>query len=155
MFCPACGKSNPDESAYCSQCGAYLGSETQEGDTTIVFTPVEAEVEQEEEVLVPEEELSAGAAMLVVKRGPSAGTRFLLTKEITTAGRHPESDIFLDDITVSRRHAEIRRIDSLFRIIDMGSLNGSYVNRLRVEETDLESGDEIQIGKFRLIFFSK
>jgi pSer/pThr/pTyr-binding forkhead associated (FHA) protein len=155
MFCPACGKSNPDESAYCSQCGAYLGSGTQEGDTTIVFTPVEAEVEQEEEVLVPEEELSAGAAMLVVKRGPSAGTRFLLTKEITTAGRHPESDIFLDDITVSRRHAEIRRIGSLFRIIDMGSLNGSYVNRLRVEETDLESGDEIQIGKFRLIFFSK
>lgn len=155
MFCPACGKRNPDESSYCSQCGAYLSSKTQEGDTTITFTPVEAEVEQEEEVLVPEEELSAGAAMLVVKRGPSAGTRFLLTKEITTAGRHPESDMFMDDITVSRRHAEIRRAGSLFRIVDMGSLNGTYVNRLRVEETDLESGDEIQIGKFRLIFFSK
>lgn len=155
MFCPACGRSNPDESAYCSQCGSYLGSKTQEGDTTIVFAPVEAELEQEEEVLIPEEELSAGAAMLVVKRGPSAGTRFLLAKEITTAGRHPESDIFLDDITVSRRHAEIRRAGSLFRIVDMGSLNGSYVNKLRVEETDLESGDEIQIGKFRLIFFSK
>jgi len=155
MFCPACGKSNPDESSYCSQCGAYLSSKTQEGDTTITFTPIEAEVEQEEEVLVPEEELSAGAAMLVVKRGPSAGTRFLLTKEITTAGRHPESDMFMDDITVSRRHAEIRRAGSLFRIVDMGSLNGTYVNRLRVEEIDLESGDEIQIGKFRLIFFSK
>lgn len=155
MFCPACGRSNPDESAYCSQCGAYLGSKTQEGDTTIVFTPVEAELEQEEEVLIPEEELSAGAAMLVVKRGPSAGTRFLLAKEITTAGRHPESDIFLDDITVSRSHAEIRRTGSLFKIVDMGSLNGSYVNKLRVEETDLESGDEIQIGKFRLIFLSK
>ncbi|MCJ7653605.1 MAG: FHA domain-containing protein [Actinobacteria bacterium] len=155
MFCPACGKSNPDESAYCSQCGAYLGSMNQEGDTTITFTPVEAEVEQEEVVLVPEEELSAGAAMLVIKRGPSAGTRFLLTKETTTAGRHPESDVFLDDITVSRRHAEIQRAGSAFRIVDMGSLNGTYVNKSRVEETDLESGDEIQIGKFRLIFFSK
>jgi pSer/pThr/pTyr-binding forkhead associated (FHA) protein len=127
----------------------------QEGDTTITFTPVEAEVEQEEVVLVPEEELSAGAAMLVIKRGPSAGTRFLLTKETTTAGRHPESDVFLDDITVSRRHAEIQRAGSAFRIADMGSLNGTYVNKSRVEETDLESGDEIQIGKFRLIFFSK
>jgi pSer/pThr/pTyr-binding forkhead associated (FHA) protein len=127
----------------------------QEGDTTITFTPVEAEVEQEEVVLVPEEELSAGAAMLVIKRGPSAGTRFLLTKETTTAGRHPESDVFLDDITVSRRHAEIQRAGSAFRIVDMGSLNGTYVNKSRVEETDLESGDEIQIGKFRLIFFSK
>jgi len=155
MFCPACGKSNPDKSAYCSQCGAYLGSMNQEGDTTITFTPVEAEVEQEEVVLVPEEELSAGAAMLVIKRGPSAGTRFLLTKETTTAGRHPESDVFLDDITVSRRHAEIQRAGSAFRIVDMGSLNGTYVNKSRVEETDLESGDEIQIGKFRLIFFSK
>jgi hypothetical protein len=155
MFCQACGKSNPDDSAYCSQCGAYLGSKTQEGDTTITFTPVEAEVEQEEELLIPDEELSAGAAMLVVKRGPNSGTRFLLTKEITTAGRHPESDVFLDDITVSRRHAEIRRSGSLFRMVDMGSLNGTYVNRLRVEETDLESGDEIQVGKFRLIFFSK
>lgn len=155
MFCPACGKSNPDENAYCSQCGAYLGSMNQEGDTTITFTPVEAEVEQEEVVLVPEEELSAGAAMLVVKRGPSAGTRFFLTKETTTAGRHPESDVFLDDITVSRMHAEIQRAGSAFRIVDMGSLNGTYVNKSRVEETDLESGDEIQIGKFRLIFFSK
>jgi pSer/pThr/pTyr-binding forkhead associated (FHA) protein len=155
MFCPACSKSNPDESAYCSQCGAYLGSKAREGDTTITFTPVEAEVEGEKEVLVPEEELSAGAAMLVVKRGPNAGTRFMLTKEMTTAGRHPESDIFLDDITVSRRHAEIHGVGQQFRIVDMGSLNGTYVNRLRVEESDLESGDEIQIGKFRLIFFRK
>ena len=155
MFCPACGKSNLLENAYCSRCGAYLGSKTQEGDTTITFTPVEAEVEREEELLIPDEELSAGAAMLVVKRGPNAGTRFLLTKEITSAGRHPESDIFLDDITVSRGHAEIQRTGQLFRIVDMGSLNGTYVNRLRVEESDLDSGDEIQIGKFRLIFFSK
>jgi pSer/pThr/pTyr-binding forkhead associated (FHA) protein len=89
-----------------------------------------------------------------VKRGPNAGTRFVMTKDVTTTGRHPESDIFLDDITVSRRHAEIRK-NAGFRIVDMGSLNGTYVNKLRVEEADLSSGDEIQIGKFRLIFFCK
>lgn len=155
MFCSACGKNNPDDSAYCGQCGAYLGV-SEEGDTTITFTPVEGEVEQEEEIkVVPDRELSAGAAMLVVKRGPSAGTRFLLNKEVTTAGRHPESDIFLDDITVSRRHAEFRRETDEYRIVDLGSLNGTYVNRMRVEESVLSSGDEIQIGKFKLIFFCK
>jgi pSer/pThr/pTyr-binding forkhead associated (FHA) protein len=154
MFCPACGRNNPEDSAYCCQCGSYLAS-TPEGDTTITLTPVEAEVEQETEIAVPEDELKAGAAMLVVKRGPNAGTRFVLTKAVTTAGRHPESDIFLDDITVSRRHAEIRHDETDFRIVDMGSLNGTYINKLRVEESDLSSGDEIQIGKFRLIFFCK
>ncbi|HEY5494893.1 MAG TPA: FHA domain-containing protein [Candidatus Anoxymicrobiaceae bacterium] len=154
MFCPACGKNNPEESAYCCQCGSYLAV-TPQGDTTITLTPVEADVENEEEIAVPEEELTAGAAMLVVKRGPNAGTRFVLTKPVTTVGRHPESDMFLDDITVSRRHAEISNEDGSFRIVDMGSLNGTYVNKLRVEEADLSSGDEIQIGKFRLIFFCK
>ena len=155
MFCAACGKNNPEDATYCSQCGAYLSQEERQGDTTITLTPVEAEVEQEEEIQVPEEDLAAGAAMLVIKRGPSAGTRFVITKDVTTVGRHPESDIFLDDITVSRRHAEIKRSEGGFRMTDMGSLNGTYVNKLRVEEADLSSGDEIQIGKFRLIFFSK
>jgi pSer/pThr/pTyr-binding forkhead associated (FHA) protein len=153
MFCPACGKNNPEDSVYCCQCGAYLAA-SPGGDTTITLTPVEADVEQDEEIAVPEDEMTAGAAMLVVKRGPNAGTRFVMTKEVTTTGRHPESDIFLDDITVSRRHAEIRK-NAGFRIVDMGSLNGTYVNKLRVEEADLSSGDEIQIGKFRLIFFCK
>lgn len=155
MFCPACGHNNPEDSVYCSQCGSYLRTESGEGDTTITLTPVEAEVEQEEEIKVPEDELTAGGAMLVIKRGPSAGTRFVLTKEVNTAGRHPESDIFLDDITVSRRHAEIVRQPNGYRITDMGSLNGTYINKLRVEEADLNSGDEILIGKFRLIFFCK
>jgi pSer/pThr/pTyr-binding forkhead associated (FHA) protein len=153
MFCPACGKNNPEDSVYCCQCGAYLAA-SPGGDTTITLTPVEADVEQDEEIAVPEDEMTAGAAMLVVKRGPNAGTRFVMTKEVTTTGRHPESDIFLDDITVSRRHAEIRK-NAGFRIVDMGSLNGTYVNKLRVDEADLSSGDEIQIGKFRLIFFCK
>ncbi|HEY5526251.1 MAG TPA: FHA domain-containing protein [Candidatus Anoxymicrobiaceae bacterium] len=154
MFCPACGKNNPEDSVYCCQCGSYLAA-SPEGDTTITLSPVEADVEQDAEIAVPEEELVAGAAMLVVKRGPNAGTRFVMTKDVTSAGRHPESDIFLDDITVSRRHAEIRKGEGRFRIVDMGSLNGTYVNKLRVEEADLSSGDEIQIGKFRLIFFCK
>lgn len=159
MFCPACGKNNPEDSSYCCQCGSYLvtraEAEEGSGDTTITFTPVEADVEQEEDIRVPEKELEAGGAMLVVKRGPNAGTRFVLTKDVTGAGRHPESDIFLDDITVSRRHAEIRRAEGEYSIVDMGSLNGTYVNKMRVESADLSSGDEIQIGKFRLIFFSK
>jgi len=154
MFCQACGKNNPEDSKYCCQCGSYLAV-TPEGDTTITLSPVEADVETEEEIAVPDEELSAGAAMLVVKRGPNAGTRFVLAKPATTVGRHPESDMFLDDITVSRRHAEINNDSGSFRITDMGSLNGTYVNKLRVEQADLSSGDEVQIGKFRLIFFCK
>ncbi|AZA11379.1 oxoglutarate dehydrogenase inhibitor Odhl [Corynebacterium gerontici] len=94
----------------------------------------------------------AGAGMLVVKRGPNAGARFLLDRETTTAGRHPESDIFLDDVTVSRRHAEFRMKDGDFEVVDVGSLNGTYVNREPKNSETLSSGDEVQIGKFRLVF---
>lgn len=94
----------------------------------------------------------AGAGMLVVKRGPNAGARFLLDRETTTAGRHPESDIFLDDVTVSRRHAEFRMKDGSFEVVDVGSLNGTYVNREPKNSETLASGDEVQIGKFRLVF---
>lgn len=97
--------------------------------------------------------LPAGAALLVVKRGPNAGARFLLDQSTTTAGRHPESDIFLDDVTVSRRHAEFRRDDEgRFEVVDVGSLNGTYVNREPRNSQILANGDEIQIGKFRLVF---
>ena len=100
------------------------------------------------------EGLPAGSALLVVKRGPNAGSRFLLDQAITSAGRHPDSDIFLDDVTVSRRHAEFYRSGTRFTVRDVGSLNGTYVNRDRIEETELFSGDEVQIGKFRLIFMT-
>jgi pSer/pThr/pTyr-binding forkhead associated (FHA) protein len=98
------------------------------------------------------EGLPAGSALLVVKRGPNAGSRFLLDRPVTAAGRHPGSDVFLDDITVSRRHAEFRREDDELHVVDVGSLNGTYVNRQPVEAAALVSGDEIQIGKFRLVF---
>ncbi|AIU32651.1 MULTISPECIES: oxoglutarate dehydrogenase inhibitor Odhl [Corynebacterium] len=94
----------------------------------------------------------SGSGMLVVKRGPNAGARFLLDRETITAGRHPESDIFLDDVTVSRRHAEFRLQDGSFEVVDVGSLNGTYVNREPRNSEILSSGDEVQIGKFRLVF---
>jgi hypothetical protein len=98
--------------------------------------------------------LPPGMALLVVRRGPNAGARFLLDHDVTTSGRHPDSDIFLDDVTVSRRHAEFHRGAGGFTVRDVGSLNGTYVNRERVESATLSSGDEVQIGKFRLVFIA-
>jgi pSer/pThr/pTyr-binding forkhead associated (FHA) protein len=100
------------------------------------------------------EGLPAGSALLVVKRGPNAGSRFLLDQAITSAGRHPDSDIFLDDVTVSRRHAEFRLEGNDFQVVDVGSLNGTYVNREPVDSAVLANGDEVQIGKFRLVFLT-
>ena len=91
---------------------------------------------------------------MVVKRGPNAGSSFALDKDLVTAGRHPDSDIFLDDITVSRRHVEITRTPDGYRVRDVGSLNGTYLNRERIEEAALTHGDEVQVGKFKPVFFS-
>ncbi len=98
--------------------------------------------------------LPPGSALLVVKRGPNAGSRFLLDEPVTTAGRHPDCDIFLDDVTVSRRHASFERDGEQFVVRDVGSLNGTYLNRERIDEATLSSGDEVQIGKFRLVFLT-
>jgi pSer/pThr/pTyr-binding forkhead associated (FHA) protein len=100
------------------------------------------------------EALAPGAGMLVVKRGPNAGSQFRLDRAVLSAGRHPASDIFLDDITVSRRHAEFRREEGKFHVVDLGSLNKTYLNREPVDAAVLASGDEIQIGNFRLIFIA-
>ena len=100
------------------------------------------------------EGMPTGSALLVVTRGPNAGSRFLLDQPVTSAGRHPGSDIFCDDITVSRRHAEFRLENGEFHVVDVGSLNGTYVNREPVEAAVLANGDEIQIGKFRLVFLT-
>ena len=99
--------------------------------------------------------LPSGSAVVVVKRGPNAGSRFRLDQPVTTAGRHPGSDILLDDVTVSRRHAEFRLENGEFRIVDIGSLNGTYLNRKPVQSAALANGDEIQIGKFRLVFLTR
>lgn len=98
--------------------------------------------------------LPSGAALLLVRSGPTAGARYLLDTDVTTAGRHPEADIFLDDVTVSRRHAEITRDKAVFEIIDQRSLNGTYVDGERVDTAVLRNGAEVRIGKFRFNFFA-
>ena len=95
--------------------------------------------------------LQPGTALLRVDHGPNAGSRFLLDADLTTVGRHPSSDIFLDDVTVSRKHAQFRREDGGFVVRDVGSLNGTYVNRERIDVAPVHTGDEVQIGKFRLV----
>jgi pSer/pThr/pTyr-binding forkhead associated (FHA) protein len=98
--------------------------------------------------------LRKGTALLIVLRGPNTGARFLLDDDEVTSGRHPDSDIFLDDVTVSRKHAVFRREGQRFVVRDVGSLNGTYVNRERIDEVTLQTGDEVQIGKFRLVFYA-
>jgi pSer/pThr/pTyr-binding forkhead associated (FHA) protein len=123
-------------------------------DTTIRLMAVESTGEiTDEELTVTLDELPEGTGMLVVKRGPNAGSKFLLDASVTRAGRHPNSEIFLDDITVSRRHAEIVRENDGYRVRDVGSLNGTYLNRERIDEASIGNGDELQIGKFKLVFF--
>jgi hypothetical protein len=153
VFCNQCGHRNPPGANFCSSCGAVLAARSD--DTTITFIPVESTGDvAEEELSVTLEELPESAGMLVVKRGPNAGSKFLLDADVTRAGRHPDSDIFLDDITVSRRHAEIVRTAQGYRVRDVGSLNGTYVNRERIDDVALTNGDELQIGKFKLVFFA-
>jgi hypothetical protein len=133
--------------------GAAGASET----TSIHLTPVREEPTIAPKLSVEErssvEALPAGSALLVAHSGPNAGARFLLDSDITTAGRHPDADIFLDDVTVSRRHVEFRRTPRGFEVVDMNSLNGTYVNHDRVDSVELKSGSEVQIGKFRLTFY--
>ena len=149
MLCTACGHGNPDDAHFCGNCGTPL-----QGETTINFNPIESGEGASELAGFSHGELESGQALLVVQRGPNAGSRFLIDHETTTIGRHPSSDIFLDDVTVSRKHAQVRREHARFSVHDVGSLNGTYVNRQRVEDTELAHGDELQIGKFKLMFYS-
>ncbi|MGW2821378.1 FHA domain-containing protein [Streptomyces sp. NPDC001443] len=170
LVCTRCGNRNGENSRFCSNCGAPLRpgltpERASETTSTISISGIEAydaEVTGQTAVpaLSPEAQaavdaLPLGSALLVVRRGPNSGSRFLLDGELTTAGRHPQSDIFLDDVTVSRRHVEFRRgQDGTFTVADVGSLNGTYVNRERIDEVPLANGDEVQIGKYRLVFYA-
>ena len=152
VYCHNCGHRNPPGGNFCSSCGAALPSERSE--TTVSFRPVDDHGESaDEDQTVTQVEVPHGTPALVVKRGPTVGSRYLLHTELTRAGRHPESDIFLDDITVSRRHAEfLRSADGKIVVRDVGSLNGTYVNRERIEEATLTHGDVLQVGKYKLHF---
>jgi pSer/pThr/pTyr-binding forkhead associated (FHA) protein len=149
LFCTRCGHPNRDDARFCAECGAPL-----DGDSTVSLTPVESDEDVQDEFPFPHDELEPGQALLLVKRGPNAGTTFLLDGDVTAVGRNPASAVFLDDITVSRSHAQITRRAGSFFVKDLGSLNGTYVNGEPVEETKLARGDEVQIGKFKLAFFS-
>jgi pSer/pThr/pTyr-binding forkhead associated (FHA) protein len=150
-FCANCGHRNSPEANFCSSCGAVLAEGT--SDSTVTLHPVDAQGEPgDDEVAVPLPDRGGATGLLVVKHGPNAGVRFLLNNDVTKAGRHPESDIFLDDITVSRRHAEFVRGTGTYTVRDVGSLNGTYVNHERIEEARLASGDEVQVGKFKLVY---
>ncbi|HET6952828.1 MAG TPA: FHA domain-containing protein [Acidimicrobiales bacterium] len=151
VFCRQCGHRNPPGANFCSSCGAPLAAR-REDPTTVTFFPDAAETY--DEMAVDYDEVPPGVGVLVVKRGPNVGSRFSLEKDLIQAGRHPESDIFLDDVTVSRRHAEIIREDYGYRVRDAGSLNGTYLNRQRVESAPLADGDELQIGTFKLVFLT-
>jgi hypothetical protein len=161
VFCTRCGHENPDDARFCAQCGAPLSRAeyTASPDATSIFQPGTFDEggmpeEPADEHAGAVDALPAGSALLVVKRGPNAGSRFLLDQDVTTAGRHPDSDIFLDDVTVSRRHAEFRREAGGFVVHDVGSLNGTYVNRQRIDVAVLAGGDEVQVGKFRLLYLA-
>lgn len=153
MFCTNCGHRNPGGSHFCASCGQALpAGET--GDTTLTFLPKEGDAEGQLDVQVSLDDLQPGQGILVVTRGPNAGSTFLLDGPVVRIGRHPDSDIFLDDVTVSRRHAELFRSGASYSVKDAGSLNGTYVNRERAEEARLANGDEVQVGKFRLVYFA-
>jgi hypothetical protein len=159
VFCTACGTENPPGSHFCASCGAQLPTTGSGADVTSTISTT-GSVPDVDSPFSPEahqgavDALTPGSALLVVKRGPNAGSRFLLDQDVTTAGRHPDSDIFLDDVTVSRRHAEFRREGSGYTVHDVGSLNGTYVNREPIDAAPLSGGDEVQIGKFRLVYLT-
>ena len=150
VYCPECGFQNPEASNYCSRCGALLSTETG-SETTMTF---DVDEESEEVDLLTALGIS-GPALVVRSGGGMAGQSFQPGEGKTLIGRSPDCNVFLDDVTVSRRHAELVRDGETFSIRDLGSLNGTYVNRKRIESVILEDDDELQIGKYRLTFLQR
>ena len=151
VHCPECGFVNADGANYCQKCGAFLGEATK-GDTTEVY-----QVDETGEIRpVDLEEVTGEGATLVIRSGGGrSGEAFNVGGERLTIGRSPEAEIFLDDVTVSRNHALlVRRRDGLY-IDDLGSLNGTYVNRRRIESHRLQNGDELQVGKYKLTYLDE
>ena len=151
VYCPECGFQNPESANYCSKCGALVVKD-EGAETTQTYTPEEITDEEG-----PLDEIAAeGPALVVRSGGGRAGEHFIPQGDRTTIGRSPDNDIFLDDVTVSRKHAVVLQSGGELQIEDLGSLNGTFVNRRRIDAaTRLESGDEVQIGKYRLSFISK
>ena len=148
VYCGECGFQNPEAANYCARCGALLHDEVGD-ETTLSYT-----VEEEAEATAAHEAVE-GPALVIRTGGGRAGEHFRLEKERTTIGRSPDCDVFLDDVTVSRRHAVCIREGDRFLIEDQGSLNGTFLNRGRIESAELSDDDELQIGKYRLVFLAR
>ncbi|MCU1503319.1 MAG: putative signal transduction protein [Ilumatobacteraceae bacterium] len=156
VFCNQCGHRNPPESGFCSSCGAVLDLTEDHTITIAKIDPLQEAPGAADDVVVSISELPEGVASLIVRNGPQAGDTLTLADKLTRLGRHPDSEIMLEDITVSRRHAEIERAETAYLVRDVGSLNGTYLNQQRIDEpTPLHHGDEVQVGKFRLVFFER
>jgi hypothetical protein len=156
-FCARCGQEASDLARFCSECGAPLPEASAEPaeatgslDLPLAATGPLGTVDQG----AAAGGVAAGTALLIVRRGPSEGTAFTLTADLTTIGRSDTADVMLDDVTVSRRHAELIRGEGGWHLRDVGSLNGTYVNRERIEDALLAGGDEVQIGKYRFVFLA-
>src|SRR6476646_3694594 len=147
IYCPECGFQNPEAANYCSKCGTLLVRE-ESGEATMALTPDQVD-ENGGDVAAAG---ISGPALVVRSGGGRAGETFHLDREQTTVGRSPDCDIFLDDVTVSRKHAVVKRSEAKLTIEDLGSLNGTCLNRRRIESGDLADGDELQIGKYKLTF---
>src|SRR5262245_19431833 len=154
-YCNQCGHRNPPESNFCSSCGSALDVLDDRTITLSAIDPLQDAPGSDDDLVIPVGELAKDRGVLIVRAGAQAGTRFTLDHDVTRLGRHPDSEISLDDITVSRRHAEVQRTAEGYMVADSGSLNGTYVNQERVERAALRHGDEVQIGKFRLVFFER
>ena len=148
LYCNRCGHLNPIDATFCSSCGARLDRSAADATETLA---------EEDTALVEDMASTMGVTtpVLVVERGHRAGATYLVDSDVVRIGRHPDSDIFLDDVTVSRRHVEVTREGDQWTLRDAGSLNGTYVTRERVEKATLRSGDHLQIGKFRLVFLDR
>jgi hypothetical protein len=150
VYCPECGHHNRDAARFCGRCGASL-LEATEGETTISFTPP-ADTGSDSGVM---DAVVEGASLVIRLGGGRAGDQYPVLADRTTIGRAPKSDIFLDDVTVSREHAVVEQRDDGIHIVDLSSLNGTYVNRVRVEDALLADGDELQVGKYRLTYIER
>jgi len=151
VYCAECGFQNPEAANFCSRCGSTL-QKGEAGEQTMSFNP--GDVADDPEAAL--QDLGGKGPVLVVRSGGGrAGESFFPSAERTLIGRSPECDVFLDDVTVSRKHAEVVRDGEAFTISDLGSLNGTFVNRKRIESAELEDDDEVQIGKYRLTFLRR
>ena len=149
MYCSECGHRNPEGARFCGRCGASL-LEQDAGEPTQAFSAIE-----DDEDAARAAEAGEGSTLVIRLGGGRSGEQFRIDRDVMTIGRAPQSDVFLDDITVSREHARLERTPNGVVLTDQGSLNGTYVNRERIESTRLSDGDELQVGKYRLAYIER